>query len=240
MSFNDGENGGKDRYKLIRFPRSNSPLNYLKSPTISILVLNVLAFIMLEIFGGSEDLNTLVVAGAKVNILVQHGQWWRLFTAMFLHYGLLHIALNSYSLYNLGTFAERIYGGWRFVVMYITSGLAGNLLSTMFGQPYVVGVGASGAIFGIAGSILYLGVRRPELFKYIIGSRFITAIAINLVISFTIPGIDAWAHIGGLAGGFAIAWALGTPADDMYGGPAWWKGAIVFGALGLMLAYILA
>ena len=79
MSFNDGENGGKDRYKLIRFPRSNSPLNYLKSPTISILVLNVLAFIMLEIFGGSEDLNTLVVAGAKVNILVQHGQWWRLF-----------------------------------------------------------------------------------------------------------------------------------------------------------------
>ena len=86
----------------------------------------------------------------------------------------------------------------------------------------------------------HLGVRRPELFKYIIGSRFVTAIAINLVISFTIPGIDAWAHIGGLLGGFAIAWALGTPADDMYGGPAWWKGAIVFGTLGLMLAYILA
>lgn len=238
MSFDD--NNGKDRYKLIKFPRRGSPLGYLKSPTVSIIVLNVLAFLLLEIFGSSTNLITLVNAGAKVNVLVEQGQWWRLITAMFLHYGLIHIAMNSYSLFNLGTFAERVFGGSRFVAIYIASGIAGNMLSTILGEPYVVSVGASGAVFGIAGAILYLGVRRPELFKYIIGSRFVTAILINLVIGFSIPGIDVWAHVGGLAGGFAVAWALGTQADDMYGGPAWWKGALVFGGLGLMLAYILA
>jgi len=240
MSFNDGGNGGRDRYRLIKVTGGGSPLNHLKSPTIAIIVLNVLAFVMLEIAGSSTDLMTLVDAGAKVNALVSQGQWWRLLTAVFLHYGIVHIAMNSYSLFNLGSFAERVYGGWRFVVIYLAAGIGGNMLSTLFTEPYVVSVGASGAVFGIAGSIIYLGVRRPELFKYIVGSRFITAILINLFISFAVPGIDAWAHIGGLVGGFATAWALGTPADDMYGGPAWWKGAIVFGAMGLMLAYILA
>ncbi len=241
MSFGDngGGNGGKDRYKLIKFPRSNSPLAMLASPTIAIIVLNAVAFITLELMGGSTNMQVLIDAGAKVNLYVRAGQWWRLIIPIFLHYGFFHILVNSYSLFNLGTFAEKVYGNWRFVAIYLTAGISGNILSTLLGSPYSVGVGASGAVFGIAGSIIYLGLRRPELFKYIIGSRFIVSLMINLFISFTLPGIDAWAHIGGLVGGLAMAWAIGTQADEMNGGPAWWKGAVVFGALGLALAYIL-
>lgn len=240
MSYGENGNGGRDRYKLIKFPRNNSPLSRLSSPTIAIIAINAAIFILLEVVGSSQDLDTLITFGAKVNLYVRAGEWWRIFTAMFLHFGVFHILVNSYSLYNLGSFSERVYGKWRFVAIYLTAGIAGNILSTILGSLYSVGVGASGAVFGVAGSILYLGVRRPELFKYILGSSFIVSILLNLFIGFAIPGIDVWAHIGGLIGGFAASWAIGTQADEMNGGPAWWKGALVYGALGLLLAYILS
>lgn len=102
------------------------------------------------------------------------GQLWRLFTCMFLHAGILHLVVNLFSLYNLGNLIERIFGSAKFTLIYLSSGLWGSIASTIFAPETaaVVSVGASGAIFGIAGAILYLGVRSPQFFKRVAGMRF--------------------------------------------------------------------
>lgn len=152
----------------------------------------------------------LLLLGAKVNNLVDAGQYWRLIAAMFLHANLIHIFFNGYALYALGPESERIYGTGRFLTLYFLAGLAGSVASYAFSP--APAVGASGAIFGLIGGLgMFYYLNRQVLGDF--GRMQVQSIAtiavINLIIGFSAQGvIDNWGHLGGLAGGVLASLAL--------------------------------
>jgi membrane associated rhomboid family serine protease len=131
------------------------------------------------------------------------GEYYRLLTAAFLHGGLLHLATNMLTLYIVGAPLERVLGPARYLTIYLISALGGSLLALLLSPAYTVGVGASGAIFGLFGALVVLrrqiGAEAGGLF---------VLIGLNLVISFTLPNISWQAHIGGLLTGALVAVAL--------------------------------
>ena len=171
--------------------------------------IQVLMFLVLEAAGGSTDTSTLIKFGAKFNPLILEGEWWRFFTPIILHIGLLHLFMNTLALYYLGTMVERLYGNIRFLFIYIFSGFTGVLASFIFSPN--LSAGASGAIFGCFGALLYFGVAKPRLFWRTLGLNILIVLGINLAFGFTIPGIDNAGHIGGLVGGFASAGIFHLP-----------------------------
>ncbi|MFD1705404.1 rhomboid family intramembrane serine protease [Siminovitchia sediminis] len=168
--------------------------------TYIFIAAQLIMYYVLESNGGSTNVETLIHYGAKYNPLIIAGEWWRFFTPIFLHIGLLHLLMNTFALFYLGTAVERIYGRFRFLWIYLFSGFAGSLASFLFTSN--VSAGASGAIFGCFGALLYMGVVNPRLFFRTIGMNVIVVIIINLVFGFTFAGIDNAGHLGGLAGGF--------------------------------------
>ncbi len=177
----------------------------------------VAMFIVMIIYGqvvygtwnGPETIEVLINLGAKVNLLIYEGQTWRLFTAMFLHIGVLHLLFNLYALYALGPMVEGYFGHWRFLAIYLLGGLFGSLASYAFSP--AISAGASGAIFALAGAITVYFLRYHENFgargRSILQSMAVI-IGINLVFGFVGQGIDNWGHIGGLIGGAVVAWGL--------------------------------
>ena len=135
---------------------------------------------------------------------------FRLISSVFLHAGLLHLMCNMYSLYIIGPQLESFYGKSKFIIIYIVSGVVGNLLSMAFLQDNVVSVGASGAIFGLLGSLLYFGYHYRVYLSGVIKSQIIPLIILNLGIGFVASGINNFAHIGGLIGGILISMAVGV------------------------------
>jgi membrane associated rhomboid family serine protease len=135
--------------------------------------------------------------------LVAGGEWYRLVTSMFLHFGILHIAFNMWALLVIGTPLEQMLGRMRFLALYFLSGLGGSLLSFALGPVGEVAAGASGAIFGLFGAFYVVSRHRGLETGQIVG-----LIAINLVISFTFSGIDWRGHVGGLIVGGAVAFVL--------------------------------
>ncbi|WP_338470249.1 rhomboid family intramembrane serine protease [Niallia sp. XMNu-256] len=163
--------------------------------------IQVLIFLLMEFAGGSTNTSVLIQFGAKVNWLILHdGEWWRLFTPIVIHIGLLHLLMNTMALYYLGIMVEKIYGNLRFLFIYLFAGFTGALASLLFSSS--ISAGASGAIFGCFGALLYFGLIYPKLFKRTMGFNIIILIAVNLIFGFSIPGIDNAGHIGGLIGGF--------------------------------------
>ncbi len=134
---------------------------------------------------------------------------WRLVTYMFLHGSIIHILVNMYSLIALGNQIETFFGKWKFLIIYLVSGIAGGLLSAAISQTSV-SVGASGAIFGLLGAMLYFGFHYRAYFGQAVRLQILPVIVINLAIGFMLPNIDNWCHIGGLVGGFLITMALGV------------------------------
>ncbi len=177
--------------------------------TYLLMALQVIVFIILEMRGGSTNTQTLIDFGAKYNPLILTGEWWRFFTPIFLHIGFAHLALNTLSLYFVGTIVERIYGSARFFVIYFYAGFAGTLLSFLLVPN--ISAGASGAIFGLLGALLFFGVAYPNLFFRTMGWNVIIILLINLVITFSASAIDSAGHIGGLIGGFLAAAIVGLP-----------------------------
>jgi len=134
---------------------------------------------------------------------VAHGEWWRLLTAAFLHYGPFHLAINMYSLFYAGTLLEHVIGRWRFALLYLGSGIAGSA-GAIWLSPDSVTVGASGAIFGILGALFVLERRR----HIATGGQVAMLIVLNLVFTFAISNISVGGHIGGLVGGVILMWLL--------------------------------
>jgi rhomboid protease GluP len=163
------------------------------------------------------DLRTLVQFGAKFSPLIsQYGQWWRLVTAGFLHGGLMHIAMNSWVLFDLGAQVEEVFGPARLIVIYFCSTVFG-FLASMFWSPMVPSVGASAGIMGLIGTMIALGMmHRSALGAAIRGVYVRYAIYVLLFGLLPFFSIDNAAHVGGLAGGFAVAWLAGLPrlVDD--------------------------
>lgn len=157
---------------------------------------------------GGVDPNILVLAGAQVNALVAQGQVWRIFTAMFLHFNLLHIGLNMLSLFLIGGVVEVFFGKWRYLLIYLGSGIVGGIVTYFVMPPGTLAAGASGAIFGVFGALgVFYILNRQALGRFGAGaiSNWLFWLALNLVFGFSQPGIGIWDHIGGLVAGMAIA-----------------------------------
>ncbi len=153
-------------------------------------------------FGGASTRTLLELGAMQPLAIALDGQYWRFFTSMFLHAGLFHLAFNMYALYLFGDLVEDIYGRATFVAIYFLSGFLGGVASFAFGSPYRLAVGASGAIFGLIGAWAAYNYKRRGT---ALGSANLRGAAIivgiNLILGFTIPGIDNLAHIGGLVAG---------------------------------------
>jgi len=187
--------------------------------TMSILLLNVVMYLLTVIFGGGNLWNggstsTLIQFGAQYGPMVSRGEWYRLVTANFLHGGLMHIFFNSYALFYFGFVVEKIYTSPKFISVYLLTGVAGNLLTQLF-YTDVPSVGASGAIFGLVGLLFAAGIsgRMRGRLGGFAGTALLPMILINLFLGFSVPGINNLAHIGGLAAGFGMGMIL-TPGPS--------------------------
>lgn len=200
-----------------REPEAASPPRYLPLPlnnpfiTYILLGIIVIVWLLMELSGGSTNPRVLVRFGANYGPGILDGEIWRLFTSMFLHIGLTHLAFNSYALFIFGLEMERLYGSDRYLVIYVLAGLFGSLASFASRGPQVLSAGASGAIFGVIGMNLAFFLLHRESFGHFGRQRLMNTlliIGLNLVFGFTVPGIDNLAHLGGLAGGFALGYGL--------------------------------
>lgn len=182
-----------------------------KKPIITtiIIALNIILFLLMYILGnGSEDAYTLVNFGANVREFVRAGEYYRLITCSFLHIGLIHLLCNMYCLYVVGSQIESFYGKIKYILIYLISALCGSLLSIATSSS--ISAGASGAIFGLFGSLLYFGYHYRVYLGSVLKSQLIPLILLNLSLGFILPGIDNAAHIGGLIGGVLISALLGV------------------------------
>jgi rhomboid protease GluP len=182
---------------------------YRPRVTYAMIGILIAVFVLETLAGGSESTRVLITLGANVGPLVTTGDYWRLFTANFLHIGLLHIAFNVYALYIVGTEVEMFYGPWRFLVIYLLSGLSGAIASYAF--TYGLSAGASTSIFGLIGTLVAFFVRNRAVFGEMSRSRLtnlIIVIVINVFYGLGAGTIDNWGHVGGFLGGLILGWLL--------------------------------
>lgn len=198
----------------------------------------VFLFILMYIIGdGSESVSTLKMFGANSRVLVQAGQIWRLATSIFLHIGIIHLIVNMYALYIIGRQLEGFLGKIKYLIVFLGSGIIGSLLSIVIHES--VSAGASGAIFGLLGSLLYFGYHYRLYLGSVLKTQVIPVIIINLAVGFMLPGIDNFAHIGGLVGGYLITMALGIPGNTKSRKADQINGIIVLILLVAFLSYML-
>lgn len=177
--------------------------------TTVIIVINVAVFLILSLFGDTEDAVFMLQHGAMYEPMVtQQHEFYRIFTSMFLHFGITHLLNNMVLLGALGWNLELEIGKMRFLIIYLVSGIGGNLLSLYFGisaETYAVSAGASGAIFGLMGALLYVVIANRGRLGRLSGRGMLFMVILSLYFGFTSSGVDNWAHIGGLITGFVMA-----------------------------------
>ncbi|CAB4698054.1 unannotated protein [freshwater metagenome] len=186
----------------------------INAVTTALITINVAVYVLELVSGGTINglQNTIEAHGALVaNGYLQgepvgllHGDWWRLITSGFLHYGPMHLGLNMFSLYYAGSFLESAIGRWRFLLLYIVSILVGSA-GALITSPDAISLGASGGIFGVLGGLFVLE-RRGAIST---GGQILGLIVLNLVFTFALSSfISVGAHIGGLIGGVVLMAAL--------------------------------
>ncbi len=201
-----------DLTELMRSKAAQVPV------TTALLGANVLVFVLMLFAGAGwwHTSNGVQLAwGANFGPATQDGQWWRLFTAQFVHFGLLHLGMNMWALWDVGRLVERLYGRASFALLYLASGVVGNLLSLVVQGNAAVSAGASGAIFSLYGALLVFLWRErrqvePAQFRWIFGGALLFTLLI-LGMGFVVPGIDNSAHGGGLLAGGVLGRLLGRP-----------------------------
>lgn len=186
---------------------------FKETPITYILVaLNVVAFILCEIFGSTLDSEFMFNHGAMNNYYVLHtGEFYRLFSSMFLHFGIEHLLNNMLLLTLLGTIFERAVGHTRYAAIYISSGLAGGMLSfiwNLVNNRNVTAAGASGAIFGIVGGMIVVIVVHKGRYEGISIKRMLLMAALTLYFGFATMNVDNAGHVGGLICGILLTFLL--------------------------------
>ena len=187
------------------------------SATNALLVAIAIPFVIEVIVGGPQallnpDPKTLYNLGAMQPLAVANGQFWRLFTAMFLHAGILHIALNAYFFYLFGRTVEGALGRTWMVVIFMVSGFLASVASYAFGPVNTLAVGASGAIAGVFGAFIAYAYKRRHMAMWAANLRMaLTVIVLNAVIALGVQAIDWRAHVGGLIAGFVIGYLVDQP-----------------------------
>lgn len=245
--------------EAIRFARAilTRPATF----TFIFIIANVFLF-LLTVFaagGANDELRfnaTLIAYGAKLNSLIQQGQWWRYVTPIFLHGGFAHLLMNMYGLWILGPYVERLYGSAKFVVFWVLTGIAGVVASYLTVRPELhaggpigrflfkaedaASVGASGALFGLIGVLFVFGIKfrheLPEGFKRAFGTGMLPTILLNIFIGYVFPFIDNAAHMGGLVAGALLALFVGYKRPHERAGVAIFWHVLQIAALGLVAA----
>lgn len=196
--------------------------NMNKKPYITILFIaaNVIVFLALELLGDTESAAFMAEHGAMHPLLItQDGQYWRFFTAMFLHFGAQHLLNNMVVLGASGVILEEALGHIRFTILYVIAGIGGSILSCiemLRADDYAVSAGASGAIFGVIGGLLWVVIRHKGHYETLSGKGLLVMIALTLYYGISTGGVDNWGHIGGLIMGFLLCMILYRKNDNEY------------------------
>lgn len=221
--------------KTIKNEKKLAKIFSPKKPIVTyiIIVLNLMVFLYGMLHSNDELIN---IFGNNYE-LVQAGQFYRLLTCMFVHGSIMHLLLNMYALYTIGPVVERYYGKSKYIFIYLVSGLLGSVFSSVFMSANSVSIGASGAIFGLLGSICYFTYYYRATLQGILRESIIPVIVINLVIGFMLPSVDLVAHIGGLLGGILVSMGLGI--GDKYRKNDQINGFIVLILMFMFLIYMI-
>lgn len=178
--------------------------------TYVLIALNVFVFVV-GMSSRSLQQQLFLTGWNDAMLVFGANEYYRLFSAMFLHGGLAHLLFNMYALYILGSQTEQMYGRWRYLSIYFLGGVTGSVLSAAFGDPEIPSVGASGAVFALLGAqILYFYRYRETLGEFGRGAlqQYVVLFVINLFFGFAVPNIDNLGHIGGFIGGAILGWLL--------------------------------
>lgn len=197
--------GAPDSYRM----QSKGNLPYV---TVGMVVVNVLVFLIMELFGDTQDAMFIVSYGGMYPTLISEShQWWRMLTAGFIHFGATHLINNMLILYCMGERLEHEVGHWRMLVIYIMSLLGGSLCSygmMLASGSYAISAGASGAVFGVIGGFMWVVLLNRGKLADISAKRLVFSIVLMIYFGFTSTGIDNWGHIGGLVTGFLVTLIL--------------------------------
>lgn len=188
---------------MIAVIRTRQPVNLL------LIAVNVVVFIVLSFLGDTENAVFMAMHGASFTpFVVDAGEYYRLFTCMFLHFGMEHLFNNMLVLFFLGDTLEKMLGKVRYLILYLTAGIAGNLLSVWMdlqNNDFAVSAGASGAIFGVIGALACaVIINRGKIPEYS-GKRLLIMAGLSVLQGVTASGVDVWAHLGGFIAGVLIA-----------------------------------
>jgi len=215
------------KQQVIEQPRSQPAIWQQAPVTTAIIAICVLVYIAMSVSSGSPaafvspSVGDVMRWGGTFGYSILHdGEWWRLVTAVFVHIGIIHIAFNMYVFWGLGLIAERLLGRWNFLATYLLTGIAGNVLSLLL-KPNIVGAGASGAIFGIAGvliAVLQFGrLNVPNERLKPLKQEVLKLALYNLLIGAVVARINNIAHLGGLIYGLLLgllfAWSTRFDSD---------------------------
>lgn len=177
--------------------------------TVFLIAINVIVFLVLSFQGMTEDAAFMLEHGAMyVPYMLERKEYYQLISSMFLHFGMDHLMNNMVMLGAIGWNLEEEIGKIKFLIIYIGSGVCGNIVSAfgdiMLGE-YAVSAGASGAVFGIIGALLYVAIRNRGQVGTVTGRGLVLMTALSLYYGFTSSGVDNLAHVGGLIAGFILA-----------------------------------
>lgn len=193
-------------------PEEKKTLGELPVVNTTIVIINLLVFVILSFFGSTEDAGFMALHGAMYpEFVLERGEWYRLFTAMFLHFGVLHLMNNMVMLFFAGKYLEAAVGKIRYLLIYFLSGLGGGLLSLYMmvrTNDIALSAGASGAIFGVVGALLWVAIKNRGKFENLTTRGLLLMIALCLYFGFTTTGVDNWCHVGGLLCGFVVSFLL--------------------------------
>lgn len=177
------------------------PLNWVN---LTIVGINILVFVVLELVGNTQNTEFMLKCGAAYTPWILEGEWYRLITSMFLHFGLYHLLNNMALLLFLGDTLEELVGRWRYLVIYLGGGIIGNLLSLLWDCRTgftAVSAGASGAVFAVIGGVFVILLKNRGRIEQMTASRLLFVIVLTIYHGFQSAGVDNAAHIGGVLGG---------------------------------------
>ena len=193
--------------------------------TVLLILINTLIFLVVEFTGGSENGQHMLECGAAyAPLILGQGQWYRMFSSMFLHFGAPHLINNMLVLFVLGQRLEPVLGKVKFILVYLLGGLGGNIFSLLMETKkaeYAVSAGASGAVFAVMGAMLYVVIRNHGRIQDISVRQMMIMAGFSLYFGFTSTGVDNAAHVGGMVCGFILAAVLYHPGN--FSGRTMWK-----------------
>lgn len=177
--------------------------------TAGLILLNILVFLIVEFTGNSQNTMHMLDCGAAFTpMIIQGGEYYRLFTCMFLHFGIEHLLNNMLVLFVLGSRLEQVIGKIKFLLIYLIGGVLGNVISLLIElrtQDFAVSAGASGAVFAVMGAMIYIVIRNKGWLGDLSMRQILVMAAFSLYFGFASTGVDNTAHVGGMVSGFFLA-----------------------------------